>query len=223
VSIKNSTYYRLLLFLSFIVPGILFAQTAESYPKQMGFGIKGGATYNSLMLGIPLQQMNAGIDPTFGLMFSYIDKKTVGIQLELNYITKSWQENPSADLIFDAKLDYIEIPMLTTLHFGNRLKFLVNFGPYISILLNEESSYNLDQRSNYFEYYEKRAPRNGDFGMTGGAGLRLQTKIGLFQIEGRYTYSFQNLYDIEINNLEYSNMTTIGVYLSYQFLFANDK
>ncbi len=206
-----------------MVPGILFAQTTESYPKQMGFGIKGGANYSTLFLGIPLQQMNAGIDPTYGLMFSYIDKKTVGVQIELNYVSKSWEENPSGDYLFTSKIDYIELPMLTTLHFGNRLKFLVNFGPYISVLLKEESSHNVDQTSNYFEFYEKRAPRKGDFGMTGGAGLRLRSKVGLFQFEGRYTFSFQNLYDTKINNLDYSNMTTIGVYLSYQFLFANGK
>lgn len=206
-----------------MVPGILFAQTAESYPKQMGFGIKGGVSYSTLVLGIPIQQMTAGIDPTFGLIFNYIDKKTVGIQLELNYVSKSWEENPSGNYLFNAKLDYIEIPMLTTLHFGNRLKFLVNFGPYISILLNEEISHNIDESSSYFEYYNNRSTRKGDFGMIGGAGLRLQTKLGLFQLEGRYTYGFQNLYDFEENNLDYSNMTTIGVYLSYQFLFSNGK
>lgn len=206
-----------------MVPGILFAQTAESYPKQMGFGIKGGVSYSTLVLGIPIQQMTAGIDPTFGLIFNYIDKKTVGIQLELNYVSKSWEENPSGNYLFNAKLDYIEIPMLTTLHFGNRLKFLVNFGPYISILLNEEISHNIDESSSYFEFYNNRSTRKGDFGMIGGAGLRLQTKLGLFQLEGRYTYGFQNLYDFEENNLDYSNMTTIGVYLSYQFLFSNGK
>lgn len=206
-----------------MVPGILFAQTAESYPKQMGFGIKGGVSYSTLVLGIPIQQMTAGIDPTFGLIFNYIDKKTVGIQLELNYVSKSWEENPSGNYLFNAKLDYIEIPMLTTLHFGNRLKFLVNFGPYISILLNEEISHNIDESSSYFEFYNNRSTRKGDFGMIGGAGLRLQTKLGLFQLEGRYTYGFQNLYDFEDNNLDYSNMTTIGVYLSYQFLFSNGK
>lgn len=222
--INNSLYNRFLIFLVFLVPGIAFGQAEENnYPKQMGFGIKAGATYSSLVIGIPLQQMSASIEPSFGLIFNYIDKKTVGIQLELNYVSKSWEENPSGNYLFNAKLDYIEIPMLTTLHFGNRLKFLVNFGPYISILLNEKISHNIDESSTYFEYYKNRSTRKGDFGMIGGAGLRLQTKLGLFQLEGRYTYGFQNLYDFEENNLDYSYMTTIGVYLSYQFLFSNDK
>ena len=222
VQIKNSSYNRLLLFLAFLVPGILLGQSTDTYPKQMGFGLKAGATYSSLVLGIPLQQMNAGIDPSFGLIFNYIDKKTVGIQIELNYVSKSWEENPSGDYLFTSKLDYIEVPMLTTLHFGNKLKLLVNFGPYLSILLNEESYHNVDESSSYFEYYKNRSPRKGDFGMIGGAGLRLQTKLGLFQLEGRYSYGFQNLYDTDENNLDYSNMTTIGVFLSYQFLFSNE-
>lgn len=223
MNIKNATYYRLLLFLGFMVPGILFAQTLESYPKQMGFGIKGGASYSTLVLGIPIQQMNAGIDPTFGLIFNYIDKKTVGIQLELNYVSKSWEENPSGDYLFTSKLDYIELPMLTTLHFGNKLKFLVNFGPYLSILLNQESYHNVDESSSYFDSYESRNPRKGDFGMTGGAGLRFQNKLGLFQLEARYSFGFQNIYDAVESDIEYSNLTSIGVFLSYQFLFSNDK
>jgi len=218
---KISLYYRLILFLTIISPGIIFAQTDNTYPTQMGFGIKTGITYSSLIIGIPIQQMNADIEPGFGLTFSYIDKKTVGIQLELNYISKSWKENPSGDYLFKSRLNYIEFPMLTTLHFGNRLKFIVNFGPYISVLLKEESSHNVDQTSNYFEFYEKRAPRKGDFGICGGAGLRYQSKLGLFQLEARYTYGFQNIYDPEKTNIDYSNMTSIGVFLSYQFLFAN--
>lgn len=221
---KKSFYNHFLLFLVLLVPGILFGQSDDkSIPKQIGFGLKAGASYSSIMLGIPLKQMNAGLEPNFGFIFSYIDKKTVGIQLELNYVSKSWEENPSGDYLFKTKLDYIEVPMLTTLHFGKRLKFLVNFGPYISLLLKEESSNTIDQTSNYFENYAKRSPRNGDFGMTGGAALRHRSQLGLFQLEARYSFSFQNLYDSATNNLDYSNMTTIGIYLSYQFLFSNGK
>lgn len=220
--IKHSSYYKLLLFLTFLAPGIMFGQ-ADTYPKQMGFGVKGGATYSILDIGIPVQQMNSSPIPTFGLIFNYIDKKTVGIQLELNYVTKSWEENPIGDFHFDSKLEYIEIPMLTTLHFGNRLKFIVNFGPYLSILINEESNHTVTEASDYFPYYENRNPRKGDFGMAGGAGLRLQTKLGLFQLEGRYTYGFQNIYDTKESNLDYSNMTTISVFLSYQFLFSDGR
>ncbi len=203
-----------------MIPGMIFSQE-DSYPKQIGFGLKSGATLSSLSVGIPIKQISSEIIPTYGLIFSYTDKKYVGIQLEINYVTKSWEENPIGDYIFAAKLDYIEIPMLTTLHFGNRFKFFFNFGPYLSFLLKEESSHDVAVESDYFAYYENRIPRKGDFGMTGGAGFRLQTKIGLFQTEARYTFGFQNLYDSQKSNLDYSNMTTIGVYLSYQFSFSN--
>ena len=222
MEIKTSKYNRLWLILLFLVPGFIFGKTNNiTYPKHIGIGVKSGATLSSLYFRLPIKQMNSSFVPTYGLIFTYVDKKTVGVQVELNYVTKSWEENISGDTLFNATLNYIEIPMLTTLHFGNRFKFLVNFGPYLSILLNEESSHTIVPESEYFDYYEKRNPRGGDFGMMGGAGFRLQTKLGLFQIEGRYTFSLQNLYDTQESNLDFSNLTTIGVFLSYQFLLSN--
>jgi len=219
---KFHIYIRLCLVLTILFPVLSFAQT-ESQPKLIGIGIKSGATYSNLIFGIPIQEIKSSFIPSYGLIFSYIDKKTVGIQIEINYLTKSWEENPIADYIFEATLNYIEIPMLTTLHFGNRFKFLVNFGPHLSILLNEDSSHNIAQESDIYPIYKERIPRNADFGMTGGAGFRLQTKIGLFQTEARYTYGFQNLYDSKKSNLDSNNMQTISVSVSYQFLFTNSR
>ncbi|MBN1650962.1 MAG: PorT family protein [Bacteroidales bacterium] len=216
-------YLSLLLILLLLIPDRSFSQDVEqSYPKQIGIGLKSGITSSLIDVGIPVQQMSSTFVPTVGFIFTYIHAKTVGIQLEANYISKSWEENPISDYTFNTKLNYIEIPMLTTLHFGNRFKFLINFGPYISILLHEESSHNIAQESDYYPFYENRTARKGDFGMTGGAGFRLQTKIGLFQIEGRYTYGFQNVYDVDASNLDYSNLKTMAFYLSYQFSFSDD-
>lgn len=222
--VNKSQYKRFSLFLLLLIPFSIFSQDIEqTYPKQIGFGIKSGLTSSLIDIGIPVQQMSSTFVPTFGLVFSYIHAKTVGIQLETNYISKSWEENPIGDYTFNTKLNYIEIPMLTTLHFGNRFKFLVNFGPYLAFLLNQESSHTVDQESDYFPYYENRVARKGDFGMTGGLGFRLQTKIGLFQIEGRYTYGFQNVYDVDASNLDYSNLKTMSVFVSYQFSFSDDE
>lgn len=197
-------------------------ESEQIFPKQIGIGFKSGITSSLIDIGIPVQQMNSTFVPTFGLVFSYIHAKTVGIQLEANYVTKSWEENPIGDYLFNTQLNYIEIPMLTTLHFGNRFKFIVNFGPYISFLISEESSHNVAQESDYFSFYENRTARKGDFGMSGGAGFRFQTKFGLFQIEGRYTYGFQNVYDVDATNMDYSNLKTMSFYVSYQFSFSDD-
>lgn len=192
-------------------------------PKLLGIGIKSGVTYSSLFAKLPAKNVTGFVEPSYGLILSYVDQKIVGIQIELNYVTKSWEETPVADTSFNAKLTYLEIPLLTTLHFGNKFKFLVNGGPYLSILLNEESRHNINATSQYLPYYENRTPRGGDFGLMGGAGFRLQTKAGLFQIEARYSFGFQNTYDPVKSKLAYSNMTTMSVFLSYQFLFSHDR
>ncbi|MDA3905323.1 MAG: porin family protein [Bacteroidales bacterium] len=222
MQINNSIYYRLLLLLVIAFPSVIYSQS-DTYPKQIGIGLKGGTTYNNLVVSFPIQQINSNIIPSYGLIFTYIDKKTVGLQLEINYITKSWEEKTIDNYLYNAEINYLEIPMFTTLHFGNRFKFIINFGPYLSILLDQVGNLESIQDSEYFPYYENRVPRKGDFGLSGGAGLRLKTKVGLFQLEMRYSQSFQNLYDPTISNLDYSVMQTLGVYLSYQFLFSNDR
>ncbi len=213
---------RLIFFMLLLLPGFLFAQE-EAYPKQMGIGFKGGLSYSTVAIDLPLQQINPGIDPSFGLIFSYVDKKTVGIQLELNYLTKSWEEIPDANQSFRVQLNYLEIPLLTTLHFGKRLKFIVNFGPYLNLLLHEQSQSNLDNNSDFYPYYSNRTPSGADFGLIGGGGLRLKTKLGLFQVEARYSYGFQNIYDITKSGLNFSNLSQINLSLSYQFLIFNEK
>jgi hypothetical protein len=223
--VQNKTLFLkswlwLILLLSF--PFVVQSQTTD-FSKDMGFGVKSGVSFSSLVVSIPLQSEKGFFEPTYGLIFSYIDKKIVGIQLEVNYVTKTWEENPIVDYRFTSKLNYIEIPMFTTLHFGNKLKFLVNFGPYLAILLKEQTSHNIAEASDYFPYYENRIARKGDFGMLGGAGIRYRSKFGLLQAEARYTYGFQNLYDSTTTKLDYSNLQTFGFFLSYQFSIINGR
>ena len=213
---------RLILFLALLFPELLIAQE-KAHPKQMGIGFKAGINYSTIAIDLPLQQINPGIDPSFGLIFSYIDKKTVGIQMELNYLTKSWEEIPDANQSFSAQLNYLEIPLLTTLHFGKRLKFIINFGPYLNLLLKEQSQANLDSNSDFYPYYSNRTARGADFGLIGGGGLRLKTKLGLFQVEARYSYGFQNIYDITKSGLNYSDLSQVNLSLAYQFLIFNEK
>jgi len=223
VHINTPKYYRLLLILAIFIPGILVAQTDVSYSKQMAIGLKGGATWSNLVVSFPIQQMNNSFVPSYGLIFTYTDKKTVGIQFEVNYVTKKWEEKTIDNFLYKAELDYLEIPMFTTLHFGNKLKFIINFGPYLGIVLNQHAEESEGfQDSEYYLNYENRIPRKGDFGLNGGAGVRYKTKFGLFQAEIRYIHSLQYIYDANVSTLEYSAMQTVGVYLSYQFLFANE-
>ena len=219
----NKYSYRLFFFFTILfVPFLLLGQTIETPAKNVGLGIKIGANYSSLNSSLPIQSTNSDILPSYGLIFSYTDKKVVGIQLEINYIQKSWIENPILSYQFESKLDYLEIPMLTTFHFGNRLKFIVNFGPYLSILLNKESNHNVAEDSEYYDYYEYRNAKGGDFGLLGGAGLRFRNKLGIFQLEGRYSYGFQNLYSSKETKLSYSNLMSFGLHLSYQFTLVHE-
>lgn len=222
----NTRFYTVVgLLLMLISPTILWGQTdvETPHPKHVGIGVKAGASFSRLVLGFPVQSMKGNITPSYGLIFSYVDTKIVGLQVEINYKSKSWEEIPSATNTFSSQLDYLEIPMLTTIHFGKKLKFFVNFGPYLAILLKQSQTTNVSTTSDAYQYYENRSPRKGDFGLTGGGGIRFHSKIGMFQLEARYTFGFQDIYDPKTSSIDFANMETMGVHFSYQLPLVNEK
>jgi len=147
-----------------------------------------------------------------GVAVRYISEKNLGFIVELNYSQQGWQQdfvskdNPLANMGFEHihKLNYLEMPILTHIYFGNKVRFVVNLGPKISYLLNDSesinqslsdylSSGNADGGFETYQYY-RLADRKIDYGLMGGMGLEFRTGIGNFLLEGRYTFSLGDIY-----------------------------
>lgn len=83
-------------------------------------------------------------------------------------------------------LDYIQIPIMTRISFGEDVKFFMNGGPYFAYLLNANGyspgigtipSNNMTETS-YFKSF--------DLGLTGGIGLSIPLKKGwIIELEAR--------------------------------------
>lgn len=147
-----------------------------------------------------------------GVAVRYISEKNLGFIAEINYSQQGWEQNFSKDnslremgLKHSHQLDYIEMPILTHIYFGRKLRFIINLGPKVGYLISQKeelndalinylSSGNVDGSMVTHQYYRK-TDRNFDYGLMGGMGMEYQTKIGSFSLEGRYYFGLADIYN----------------------------
>lgn len=186
-------YLFLLLFISSIT-STAFAKT-DSIPMTY-VGIRGGANFTQMLStpGIP-QTFLMGTSAGFGL--KQVSPKGLGIQVELNYSEVGWEELLSGTQQYRRKLTYVEIPLLTHIAIGKKaFKPFIQLGSYLAFRLDEkESIQNIDLEAERSFYYQENIPVF-TYGVGGGLGFSLKTKIGTFQIEGRYLNGLRNNFDV---------------------------
>lgn len=174
--------------------GVGFGPTFSSMSFETGSNVRSLSTKN-------LQQ-HAG-----GLAIRYISEKNLGLIAELNYSQQGWTQDfkDEPQYAHSHKLNYLEIPVLTHIYFGNKVRFIFNLGPKLSILMNDSEDIN-EALENYlsggtfpenrpsYQYYHM-AERKIDYGIMGGMGMELRTGIGSFSLEGRYTFGLGDIYN----------------------------
>jgi hypothetical protein len=174
--------------------------------RNLSVGINGGLNINKVTFSptIKQQSMN-GING--GLTIRYISEKyfamLCGLQLELNYSQRGWREliEDGTDNTYSRTMNYLEVPFLAHIAFGNEngAQGFLNLGPQIAFLLGEK-----EQRSDaatweplgrIHEQYGKWAEKKFDYGIAGGAGFELRTRIGSFILEGRYYFGLSDFFN----------------------------
>ena len=104
------------------------------------------------------------------------------------------------DLAYTRKMNYVNIPFLAHLAFGKEgrgLQFFINAGPQIGFFISDSHTIGGpwdDYTGLIIEQHEAPIDNKFDYGITGGAGVELRTKIGHFQVEGRYYYALSDFY-----------------------------
>ena len=200
--------FILVLIISFLSFSSLFAQK-KVFDNELYIGIGGGA-YASSVDFVPSIPQNQKIDFFGGVSAKYITQNHLGLIIEANYSRRGWEEEYDAesDFSYSRTLNYIEVPFMTHIYFGNKTRFIINAGPQISFLLNDlqEMSAALSE-----DIEERRALDPGapigvqygsyeqlsrfDYGIVGGVGMEVQTGIGNFDLEGRYYFGLGNVFE----------------------------
>lgn len=198
----------------YIVAGLLLtagvlpvsAQLQEQR-RNFALGVNGGVNLSSVSFQPTIKQ-NTMIGPAMGITARYISEKyfkmICGVQIEVNYSQRGWNEKieDGTDNTYKRSMSYIEIPLLAHLAFGkdegHGARFVVNLGPQVGFLLSEKETmggkWAPDDRYTSNITYGKMADNKFDYGLVGGMGVELRTGIGNFVLEGRYYFGLSDFY-----------------------------
>ena len=187
----------------------LVAQNNNDFKRQLQIGVGGGPIFSEIDFVTTVPQ-NTTKGFTAGIAAKFLSEKHLGIIAELNYTQRGWTEDFSeTDFVehaFSHTLNYLELPLMTHIYFGRRVKFIINLGPQISYLFSSSMSMN-DALSDYLHNILDEEPDNPigiryrsadnkfDYGLLGGAGMEFDTGIGSFALEARYYFGLGDAYD----------------------------
>ena len=233
----------LLLLLFFIVPLWSNAQIGD-HRNDLSIGLNAGLSMANVGF-VPkvTQTMLPGY--TAGLSLRYVCEKyfstICSVFAELNYTQMGWREDirdlNSAPVFnkttgsyekYDHILNYIQLPALAHLAWGNETKgvnFFIEAGPQFGYFITDKvnatftkDNANIDDRAKKTIAQVDMAIENKfDYGIAAGIGVEYSVRgLGHFLLSGRYYYGLANIYGASKSDyFAKSNHNAIQVRLSY--------
>lgn len=214
----------------------LQAQVGERRDN-IALGASGGVALNTIAFDPTIKQtMHVGY--TAGVVARFTSEKyfkaLCSLQLELNYTQLGWKENvlnaqsqPLPDT-YRRDLHYLQLPMLARLAWGREKRGVMGYvlaGPQIGWCLGEQTEQSAftmneegvpDRPNGLYAQYGMSIEKKFDYGITGGLGMEINTRIGHFCIEGRYYYGLSDIYKNSKKDVfSRSNHGTIIAKISY--------
>ena len=188
----------------------------DVFERETYFGIKGGMNTAGIV-SEPIIFLDIYPGFTGGILFKHISQNSLGIQAELCYSQSGWSENLDSTSVYQRRLDYIQLPIMTHISIGKKsTRIIVNLGPYISYLLSDSEKIELLDGMEAKDYYGKKISNQVEFGMCFGVGVFQKTPAGSFQIEGRITYGLSDKFNNSADlSLESSQNILAELSLSY--------
>ncbi len=203
---KTLIIYTFLLFL--FASSRLTAQVGD-HRNDFAIGINAGYTLNSMMFDPTIQQKMKGA-PTFGFTARYTCEKyfksLCSIQMEVNYANLGWEEEieTSSDT-YKRDINYLQIPVLARMGWGYEQRgalFYIVAGPQLGFYISDkehkggafdDNTLNL-RPGHVIQQYGMPIKNKFEYGITAGAGIEVNTKIGHFLLEGRYYYGLSDIF-----------------------------
>ena len=191
---------RILLSALFAVLALSARAQIGEYRNELALGVNGGYLMNKVSFTPTIKQDFKG-GMTGGLTFRYSSERYFNIlcalQVEVNYAQMGWKEviETSTDP-YSRTMHYVQVPLLARLSYGKERRGVMGYlvlGPQLGFFLSDEekkggewSKETLGQRPNnvtgqYGMYVDKKF----EYGLTGGLGIEVNTKVGHFMLEGR--------------------------------------
>ena len=164
---------------------------------------------------------NILITPNAGLVFRYAAHKVCAVQIELNYMQRGWREvlpatatSPAVD--YRRQLDYIQLPLLMHLAFGNKFRGFLNLGPQIGYCFRDTE---YGTKNPLYTHHYQPIQQPFDWGLAGGLGMYYRTnKIGTFQLEARFNYSLGSVFNNRITDY-FTSANPMNLSVNFAYLW----
>ncbi len=206
------------------------AMAQAHYVSKVSLGAKGGVTLSKMSFSPGVKQKLVQGN-TFGVTMKYWEERNFGFIAEINYEQRGWSENfEDAPFNFERRLDYIQIPILTSVFFGNRhTKCFFNAGPEIGVLIGTSYKANFDVHDianipdfpgNRMTAQMSMEPENKiDYGISGGVGCEFALKRrNIINLEARYYFGIGNIFhDARTDIFSASRGMSIMITLGYSY------
>lgn len=201
------------LFATLLFSASLHAQVGE-IRNNFAVGVNGGYIMDKMSFNPTIKQDYHG-GMTFGLTMRYTCEKyfscVCALQTEVNYAQMGWKEliETSTDT-YQRTLNYVQIPFLARLAWGKERRGVMGYivlGPQVGFFLNDKAirgtsdgsegwtEQTLYHRPNHVtQQYDLPVQNKFEYGITGGAGMEVNTGIGHFLLEGRYYYGLADVF-----------------------------
>ena len=185
-------FFFFLVFSWFLIP-VLSAQT--DFKTEINIGVSQGIGLSRVAF-YPSVDQGLLTGYTGGLLLRTITEPHLGIQLEVNYLKRGWTEKFIASGDYTRNQEIITVPVMTHIYFGKQTKTRLQFviGPYIAYLLSDSETMTVSDTLEYKDYYGKSVAHAFEFGFSGGVAVSFRTKLGIFELQGKYNHSLTNLF-----------------------------
>lgn len=206
--------------------------------EEMYVGAQGGALASMVMFSPRVSQepLHCYLGPTAGVVFRYIGHKVCGLQVEVNYMQRGWQEYKDEESGYRRQMDYIEVPLLTHLYFGKKVRGFVNLGPQLGYLVHESQSRTdmipdllshawQDGEGSRVGHQYVPTEKRFDWGLAGGLGMYYRSRYaGTYQIEARFNYSLGSIFSTsKMDYFANSNHMNLSLTFAYMWQVKGDK
>jgi len=196
------------------------------FRKEFNIGLSQGIAINRVVFD-PHVDQQLFIGYAGGLVLRYITEPNLGLQLEVNYLQRGWLEEPKTSGSYERSQEMIAIPVMTHIYFGKqtrtRLQFVV--GPYIAYLLKDSEKNMVADTNEYNDYYGKSIAHKFEYGLTGGVAVAYRTRLGIFELQGKYNHGLTNLFKAGEEEFRYlgSRAQTVDISLHYLHNLSSKK
>lgn len=205
---KGTRYWITALLCCILTATTTKAQIGE-HRNDLALGINAGYTLNKMSFNPSIEQVLKGA-PSFGLSIRYTCEKyfksLCALQMEVNFANLGWKENieTSTDT-YSRDMYYIQIPFLARMGWGYEKRgamFYAIAGPQVAFCIGEESHKGGEfsdatlalRPGSVYQQYSMPVEHKFEYGITGGVGIEVNTKIGHFLLDARYYYGLSDIY-----------------------------